>query len=105
MSIQFKGITMPTQILNQSDLHENKKEPWAIDRVGRFILGIIILIVSLGIIFISSYFVILLLLSGANLAITSITNKCAFNKFLKKFGFKEREEIYAPSGQVKNQKN
>ena len=83
---------------------ETYYDPWAIDRVGRFILGLKIVFVALAIIFGSKLWAVFLIVAGLNLIVTSITNKCLFNKMLKSFGFKEREEIYESDGQIKIKK-
>ena len=83
----------------------NKKvnlDPWAIDRVGRLIVGFIILGSALATIFSNKLWAIILIASGLNLIVTSITNKCLFNKILRTFGFKEREAIYESDGRIKN---
>lgn len=89
---------------SNSELHHSKEDPWSVDRVGRFILGFIIIGVALIILFGGVIWTILLGLAGLNLIITSITNNCLFNKLLCSFGFKEREEIYEPDGRIKNTK-
>lgn len=114
----MKGITMKNvNLINNYEDQSKRKliiphqyksksinEPWSIDRMGRFIMGIGLLVFSFCVIFISQHFVIIFLLSGLNLIITSFSNKCLFNKFLKTIGFKEREEIYEPGGIVKKNK-
>lgn len=95
-----------TNFNNQSFAYLNSiKNNWSVDRVGRFILGFIILIVALAILFGGVIWTILLGVAGLNLMISSITNNCLFNKLLCSLGFKEREEIYEPGGRIKEKNN
>ncbi|PCJ63486.1 MAG: hypothetical protein COA79_01350 [Planctomycetota bacterium] len=80
----------------------HQKEPWAVDRIGRLLAGVgIILTTSLGILF-EQIFLATTFAIGLHLVISSVSNTCVMRNFLVKIGAKEREKLYNDDGSIKS---
>lgn len=78
-------------------------KPWSVDRWGRFLAGTFALIFVLLAHFHHSFWLLGLLGLSANLVISSLTDSCALHDLLIRLGAREREDLFLPGGEIRDE--
>lgn len=87
---------------NAKSFKTRSKAPWSVDRYGRLIAGISVLMFSLLSVLHHPFWIVCTLFSSANLILTSLTDVCLVRNFLLRLGAKEREDLFHPGGSIRN---
>jgi hypothetical protein len=82
-------------------LAESNRKPWAVDRWGRLLAGLSVLVLTLlGILHRPEWLIGTLLVSIGLLA-SALTDRCLMHDLLLRMGAREREDLFLPGGSVR----
>ncbi len=110
-AVEFGGGRDPGRVRKETSrpvqAHEpaSTTVPWSIDRYGRLIAGLSILFCTALSILHSTWWMWGALACGANLLITSLTDRCVLKALLLRLGAREREDIFLPGGRLRPNKS
>ncbi len=84
-------------------MQKKNRQPdlWSIDRWGRLLAGISVLICTALSLLHHSGWLFATLFCGASLMVSSLTNRCPIHGMLLRLGAREREDLFLPGGEIR----